>query len=76
MEEQLLAVAAKQGIWTLLTVSLIYYILKSQEKRDIRQEERENNYQKIISTLTNKFNLVEEIKEDVSIIKNHIFKTE
>ena len=68
--------ASSQGIWTVLTVALIFYILKNQEKRDIRQEEREIKYQNIISKLTEKLNLVEEIKEDVSEIKNVIFKKE
>ena len=68
--------ASSQGIWTVLTVALIFYILKNQEKRDIRQEEREIKYQNIISKLTEKLNLVEEIKEDVSEIKNVILKKE
>ncbi|WP_236905078.1 BhlA/UviB family holin-like peptide [Clostridium formicaceticum] len=55
---------------------LIFYILKNQEKRDLRQEERELKYQNIISNLTEKLNLVEEIKEDVLEIKNFVFKKE
>ncbi len=76
MEEKIIEMASSQGIWTVLTVALIFYILKNQEKRDIRQEEREIKYQNIISKLTEKLNLVEEIKEDVSEIKNVIFKKE
>ncbi|WP_243116723.1 BhlA/UviB family holin-like peptide [Marinisporobacter balticus] len=63
-------------MWTVLTVALIFYILKTQEKRDLRQEERELKYQNIISNLTEKLNLVEDIKEDVSEIKNYVFKKE
>ena len=74
MEEKIIEIASTQGIWTVLTVGLIFYILKNQEKRDIRQEEREVKYQNIISKLTEKLNLVEEIKEDVSEIKNVIFR--
>ncbi len=76
MEEKIIEMASSQGIWTVLTVALIFYILNNQEKRDIRQEEREIKYQNIISKLTEKLNLVEEIKEDVSEIKNVIFKKE
>ena len=76
MEAKIIEIASSQGIWTVLTVGLIFYILKNQEKRDIRQEEREIKYQNIISKLTEKLNLVEEIKEDVSEIKNFIFKKE
>ncbi|WFD08697.1 BhlA/UviB family holin-like peptide [Tepidibacter hydrothermalis] len=76
MEEKIIELASSQGIWTVLTVALIFYILKNQEKRDLRQEEREIKYQNIISKLTEKLNLVEDIKEDVQEIKNHVFKKE
>lgn len=55
-------------------VGLIFYILKTQEKRDIKQEEREKSYQHIISKLTQKFNIVEVIKKDVEEIKEYISK--
>ncbi|WP_334305556.1 BhlA/UviB family holin-like peptide [Tepidibacter hydrothermalis] len=76
LEEKIIELASSQGIWTVLTVALIFYILKNQEKRDLRQEEREIKYQNIISKLTEKLNLVEDIKEDVQEIKNHVFKKE
>lgn len=76
MEEKIIELASSQGIWTVLTVALIFYILKNQEKRDLRQEERESKYQNIITNLTEKLNLVEEIKEDISKIKNFVFKKE
>ena len=69
-------IASSQGIWTALTVGLIFYILKNQEKRDLRQEDREKKYQDIISNLTDKFNLVEEVKKDVEEIKDYVFKKE
>ena len=74
MEEQLYELATTQGIWALLSIALIFYILKAQEKRDARQEERENSYQTIISTLSDKLNIVEEIKSDISEIKNSLKK--
>nr|WP_267491329.1 BhlA/UviB family holin-like peptide [Clostridium haemolyticum] len=51
------------------------YILKAQEKRDTKQELRERNYQSIIENLTDKFNLVEDVKKDVEDIKEFIHKT-
>lgn len=66
--------ASSQGIWSALSVGLIFYILKTQEKRDIKQEEREKSYQHIISKLTQKFNIVEVIKKDVEEIKEYISK--
>lgn len=76
MEEKILELASTQGIWTVLTVALIFYILKNQEKRDLRQEDREKKYQEIISNLTDKLNLVEDVKKDVEEIKEHVFKKE
>jgi len=74
MEEKIIEIAATQGIWTLLCVVLIFYIIKTQEKRDLRQEEREKNYQNIISALTDKLNVVEDIKNDVEQIKDYLNK--
>ncbi|WP_341472802.1 BhlA/UviB family holin-like peptide [Anaerophilus nitritogenes] len=48
-------------------------MLKTQEKRDVRQEEREKKYQEIILNLTDKLNLVEDVKKDVEDIKNYVF---
>ncbi|WP_432662949.1 BhlA/UviB family holin-like peptide [Wukongibacter baidiensis] len=76
MEEKILELASTQGIWTALTVALIFYILKNQEKRDSRQEDREKKYQEIISNLTDKLNLVEDVKKDVEEIKEYVFKKE
>ncbi|MCT4663329.1 MAG: BhlA/UviB family holin-like peptide [Tissierellales bacterium] len=69
MESKILELAATQGVWSALSVGLIYYILKNQEKRDLRQEERESKYQDIITTLSEKFNVVEDVKKDVEEIK-------
>jgi len=76
LEEKILELASTQGIWTVLTVALIFYILKNQEKRDLRQEDREKKYQEIISNLTDKLNLVEDVKKDVEEIKEYVFKKE
>lgn len=69
MEKELLELASSQGIWAALSVALIFYILKTQEKRDIKQEEREINYQDIISNLTNKLDVIEDVKKNVEDIK-------
>jgi len=74
MFDELIKAAATQGIWAILSCVLIVYILKAQETRDLKQEEREKNYQDIILKLTDKFNIVEDVKKDVNEIKKHIFK--
>jgi hypothetical protein len=72
--EEILQVALKNGIWAALSIVLIFYILKAQERRDLKQDEREKNYQEIISSLTEKFYLIEEVKKDVEEIKENIIK--
>lgn len=72
MEEEIFKLASSQGIWAALSVALIFYILKAQEKRDLKQEEREKNYQSIIEKLTEKFNIVEDVKKDVEEIKEKL----
>ncbi|WP_026895345.1 BhlA/UviB family holin-like peptide [Clostridiisalibacter paucivorans] len=74
MEEKIIELASSQGIWTLLTILLIFYILKSQEKRDLKQEDRERKYQEIIASLTDKLNLIEDVKQNVEELKNYVYK--
>lgn len=57
MENELIKMAMSQGIWSVLSIFLIIYILKIQEKLDLKQEEREKNYLNLIRELTNKSNL-------------------
>lgn len=58
-----------EGVWAILSFILISYIIKAQEKRDIRQDEREKNYQNIIINLSNALQELNEIKE---IIKDSL----
>lgn len=74
MENEIMNTALSQGIWAVLSVFLLFYILKAQEKRDQKQEEREKNYQEIITKITDKLCVVEEVKKDVEEIKQHIIK--
>ncbi|MDC4242498.1 MULTISPECIES: BhlA/UviB family holin-like peptide [Bacillota] len=67
MADELFKMAFTQGIWALLSIFLIFFILKTQEKRDIIQEERELRYQKIINDLILKL-------EDINEIKDYIIK--
>ncbi len=74
MEEQLLTLATEQGIWAFLCMALLIYILKKQEERDDAQEERERKYQELLTQLSQKFNIVTSIQEDVSSIKKQLEK--
>lgn len=76
MEQEILKLASSQGIWTVLAIILIFYILKAQAKRDLKQELREENYQSIIAKLTEKFSIFENIERNVKKIKNYVFKND
>lgn len=70
MEAEVFKIAASQGIWTVLSVFLIFYILRSQDKKNQLQSIREEKFQQIILELTKKIDIVEEIKSDVKEIIN------
>ncbi|KPU42684.1 bacteriocin UviB precursor [Oxobacter pfennigii] len=74
METEALKLAASQGIWALLFVSLLLYVLKKQEARDKKAYEREANYQIIITQLMEKLNVIETVADDVNDIKDALFK--
>ncbi|MCS4469641.1 BhlA/UviB family holin-like peptide [Clostridium botulinum] len=67
LENEILKSALSQGIWAVLSVFLLFYILKAQEKRDQKQDEREKNYQEIISKITDKLAIVEVVKKMLKI---------
>lgn len=69
LDRELIKIVSTQGVWAILSFTLIFYILKAQEKRDIKQEEREKKYQYIIEQLTEKF---EKIYREIQDIKQSI----
>ena len=72
--DKLLESALSQGLGYAMFVFLFLWVLKKQEQRDKKSEEREEKYQGIIQELTSKFNIIEDIKTDVKEIKQHFFK--
>ncbi|WP_026883063.1 BhlA/UviB family holin-like peptide [Clostridium akagii] len=74
MENEVFKMAMQQGIWAALFVVLLFYILKKQEERDGKAEERETKYQEIIGKLTDKFSILEDVKKDIEEVKIKIFK--
>lgn len=67
MENVLIGALEGQGIWTICAVCLTIYVLKT-------SGERESKLQDLINRLTEKFSIVEDVKEDVEEIKNKINK--
>ncbi|SHJ25539.1 BhlA holin family protein [Clostridium cavendishii DSM 21758] len=65
--DELLREAVNQGLGYGLFVFLLLYVLKT-------TGERETRYQNMLDKLTEKFNIIEDVEEDVKEIKSHIFK--
>ncbi len=73
METTVMNVAVSQGIWAVLAVFLLIYIVKLNEQRDTKQEEREKNYQTVIESLTEKFQILNQVQSDLKEIKDNLF---
>ena len=69
MEQALIEAATTQGIWVLLFISLFLYTIKNNEKLVERQDQREVNYQKLLSDMTEKYAVVEDIRNSVDEIQ-------
>ena len=67
LEQALIEAATTQGIWVLL--SLFLYTIKNNEKLVEKQDKREENYQKLLSDMTEKYAVVEDIRNSVDEIQ-------
>ena len=72
MEDFFLDAAASNGVWAALSLALIFFILRAQEKRDAKQDEREQNYQRIIEELTQKLNIITDMQGDIEKIRDAV----
>lgn len=60
--------AMSQGLWAVIAIFLILYIIKAQEKRDLSQSEREKNYQKIIENLLDNAEIFESLNKNLNYV--------
>jgi hypothetical protein len=65
VEQEIIKVAATQGLWALLFVALLFWVLRENAKR-------EDNYQQLLQDLTGKFGVLEDVQRDVGEIKQTI----
>lgn len=72
LEQALIEAATTQGIWVLLFVSLFLYTIKNNEKLVEKQDKREENYQKLLSDMTKKYAVVEDIRNSVDEIQKKV----
>ncbi|WP_160678777.1 BhlA/UviB family holin-like peptide [Clostridium sp. C8-1-8] len=72
--DELMKAAISQGLGYALFVFLLIYVLKTTKDREQKLNETITENQNIIVKLTEKFNIVEDIKEDIKGIKDKIFR--
>ena len=72
LEQALIEAATTQGIWVLLFVSLFMYTIKNNEKLAEKQDKREEIYQKLLSDMTEKYAVVEDIINSVDEIQKKV----
>ena len=64
--DELLKAGLSQGLGSGMFVFLLLYVLKT-------TGDREKRYQDLLDKLTAKFNIVENVQDDVKEIKSHLF---
>ena len=72
MENELLKTIVSQGAWAVLFVWLLIDTRKESKIREEKLQNVINKNQEVTSELAEKFDVVEDIKEDVKEIKNKI----
>lgn len=72
MEEILVKSGVQYGIFAALFIWLLIYVLKENSKREEAYRTTIADNQEIIKGLTDKLDIVDDIKEDVSVIKEEI----
>ncbi len=65
MENEIVKMVASQGVFAIFFAYLLFYVLKENSKR-------ESKYQELLSTLTDKFNIVDDIKKSVDKIEEKL----
>ncbi len=65
MDNEILLMVAKSGVFAVLFVLLLFYVLKDSRYR-------EQNYQKLVNTLTKELGAVMDIEQDVKEIKTQV----
>lgn len=65
MENILIEAVTKQGIWVILFVFLFMYTIRDSEKR-------EANYQELLSKLSEKYNILLDVKKDIEDIQKKL----
>lgn len=78
LEEGILKLAMTQGIWAVLFVALLFYVLKANEKREERLltclEQMGKQYEALADDVKETKEDIKEIREDVRDLKRSVVK--
>jgi predicted MPP superfamily phosphohydrolase len=73
MSEEIVKLAANQGLWAVLAVVLLFYVLKQNEKREKGYQDTISENQTIIGKLSDTLNLkITGMEDDIKEIKNKL----
>lgn len=70
MDATILETALSQGVWAVLAVFLLISMMKEHEKDQQYQIEREERYQSLLTELTARFEILDDVKNEVRFIRD------
>ena len=74
MEDIIIQLIQSQGIWAVLFVFMLLYTIKKNDKLYELQNTREENYQTLLTNLTQKLAIVNEIDSKLDNLYSQIYK--
>ncbi len=69
MWEEIFNLAINNGLWSVLFLILLVYVLKDSKARELK-------YQQTITTLADSLEIIQDVKEDVQEIKTKLLEKE
>lgn len=69
MWEEIFNLAINNGLWSVLFLILLVYVLKDSKARELK-------YQQTITTLADSLEIIQDVKEDVQEIKSKLLNSE
>lgn len=74
MDAQIIEAVTSQGLGVGLSIALVFYIIRTQERRDKAQCEREESYHKLLNEFSKKLVVMDEIRSDVKGMREDLLK--
>ena len=74
VESEVVKMVVTQGVFAVLFVYLLFYVLKTTDKREAQSDAREIRLITALETLAQKFDIVDDIKEGLCRVEKKIDK--